>query len=141
MFNEETIRKNIYVYKEKHGIEWIIGVLKKCIGEKELGIVYPKNDRSKKDLDGVEILAYKNNSIFRAFYNDKESCIEVNKIDRSNINYLNLRQYSGEEMYGNLLLDIHLNDGNIITLDAEKDGNSMFKDDYKEFIFEIMKNL
>lgn len=140
MFNVEKIREEIKGFKYEMDINWILETLEKSIEKDSFQMIYPKNifDRLSED---IEMIAYSKNSIYKAKVNKKEACVEVDKIDKSKLDYLKIKQYSGERsLNGNLVLEIYLNNGEIITLNSEKDSKKNFLDDYKGFIFEVMKN-
>lgn len=140
MFNVEKIKEEIKGFRDEMDINWILETLEKYIEKDSLQMIYPKNifDRLSED---IEMIAYSKNSIYKAKVNKKEACVEVDKIDKSKLDYLKIKQYSGERsLNGNLVLEIYLNNGEIITLNSEKDSKKNFLDDYKGFIFEVMKN-
>ncbi|MCR1848273.1 hypothetical protein NSA42_03185 [Paeniclostridium sordellii] len=140
MFNEEKIRREIKGLRDDLDINWILSTLEKFIGKDSLQMIYPKNifDRLSED---IEIIVYSKNSIYKATINKKETCVEVDKIDKSKLDYLKIKQYSGEKsLNGNLVLEIYINNGEVITLNSEKDSRNMFVDDYKSFIYEVIKN-
>lgn len=138
MFNEKKLRKELDGFRNMFDYDWMLETLVKFAGNLEM--IYPKNifDRSSKN---IELIAYKNRNIYISSFNEDEQCIEIDKIERYKVDYLKIKQYSGvSSINGNLILEIHLENGEVIILDSKKDSNNSFVKDYEEFIMEIIKN-